>query len=339
MILVTGATGILGRVIVLDLLKRGRKVRATKRATSNLAEVLHSYHFYTENPEKYFEQIEWIDLDFEDLASVSQALEGISEVYHCAAKVSFHPDDYKEMLECNIQYTENLLYACENSGVQKFLFVSSIAVLDNVNEAGFLDEKSDFNAKDNHSDYALSKHFAEMSVWRASAEGLNTIIINPGVIIGSGNWKNSSGKIFQEFCNNWVSFSGNAAYVDVRDVAKISIELMENNAFGKRFIVISASKTYQEVANYLRKKVNRTEVKIVPKWMLNFGIFLNYSLGWLVRPLKLINPVNVASVSYNSKISNEKIKNELDYQFIPVSESLDFHFQNYLQDKDLFPTK
>ncbi|MGS0747444.1 NAD-dependent epimerase/dehydratase family protein [Halpernia sp. GG3] len=332
MILVTGATGILGRVIVLDLLKRGKTVRATKRPSSNLVEVQHSLQFYTENPDEFFNKISWIDIDFEDADSLKLALEGVSEIYHCAAKVSFHPDDNEEMLQCNIKFTENLLYACENSSVKKFLFVSSIAVLDNVNEQGILDEDSNFNPKENHSDYALSKHFAEMEVWRASAEGLNTIIVNPGVIIGSGNWKNSSGKLFKELAENQFSFSGGTAYIDVRDVAKISIDLMEKNAFGERFIVISETKSYQETANYLRQKLNKSDVKILPMWVLRIGVVLNFLFGWLIKPLKMVNSVNIKSVSYQSEISNEKIKKDLNIEFVPVFESLDFHFKNYLKD-------
>ena len=174
MILVTGATGILGRVIVLELLKRGKTVRATKRKSSNLEEVKNSFRFYTENPNEYFEKINWIDVDFDNLNSLEKTLDGVEQVYHCAAKVSFHPNDEKKMYHTNIEGTTQLLYACENSSIKKFLFVSSIAVLDGFNENGELDESSDFNPKIDHSAYAISKHFAEMEVWRASAEGLNT---------------------------------------------------------------------------------------------------------------------------------------------------------------------
>ena len=332
MILVTGATGILGRVIVLELLKRGKTVHAAKRPTSNLADVKNSFQFYTENPDVFFNKINWIDLDFEDSESLKQALEGVSEIYHCAAKVSFHPDDNAEMLKCNIKFTENLLYACENSTVKKFLFVSSIAVLDNVNEYGVLDENSNFNPKDNHSDYALSKHFAEMEVWRASAEGLNTIIVNPGVIVGSGNWQNSSGKLFEQLSQNQFSFSGGSAYVDVRDVAKISIDLMEKNVFGERYILVSDTKSYEETANFLRQKEGKSKVKILPIWVLKIVVVFNFFFGWLIKPLKMVNSVNVKSVSYQSEFSNQKIKNELNFKFIPVFESLNFHFKNYLKD-------
>ena len=146
MILVTGATGILGRVIVLELLKRGKTVRATKRKSSNLEEVKSSFRFYAENPSEYFEKINWIDVDFDNLNSLEKALDGVEEVYHCAAKVSFHPKDEKKMYQTNIEGTKQLLFACQNSSVKKFLFVSSIAVLDGFNENGELDESSDFNS-------------------------------------------------------------------------------------------------------------------------------------------------------------------------------------------------
>ena len=133
--------------------------------------------------------------DFEDLDSLREALIDIDQVYHCAAIVSFNPQDDKAMNKTNVDGTRNLLYAVENSTVEKFLFVSSIAVLDGYNEQGMMDENSDFNPKLNHSGYAISKHLSEMEVWRASAEGLNTVIINPGLIIGSGNWKKSSGDL------------------------------------------------------------------------------------------------------------------------------------------------
>jgi len=334
MTLVTGATGILGRVIVLELLKRGKTVRATKRKTSNLEEVRHSFKFYTENPEELFNKIEWVHIDFDDIDSLKIAVNGVEEVYHCAAKVSFHPDARKKMYHTNIDGTKNLLYACENSSVKKFCFVSSIAVLDGFNENGMMDEDSDFNSKLEHSAYAESKHFSEMEVWRASAEGLNVVIVNPGMIIGSGNWNESSGLIYENFTKGF-TFSGGTSYVDVRDVAKISVELMEKNIFGERFILISENKRYSEMTNFVRNKLGKSTPKILSKSVLNFAKILNFCFGWFIPSLKMANKANIESVTNLNPISNQKIRERLDYEFIPVEESLDFHLKNYRQDKKL----
>jgi len=335
MVFVTGATGILGRIIVLELLKRGKTVRAAKRPASDIDEVKRSYKFYTENSEKFFNKIEWVNVDFDDIHSLQNALNGVTEVYHCAAKVSFHPKDEKEMYHTNIKGTENLLFACENSNVQKFLHVSSIAVLDGFNEKGELDEESDFNPKIEHSAYAISKHLSEMEVWRASAEGLNTIIINPGMIIGTGNWGKSSGDIFPTFEKNSFTFSGGSNYVDVRDVAKIAIDLMEKNKFGERFILISENKKYAEIGNQIRRKLGLKDAGILSKGILNTGRWLNVFFGWLIPQLKMATKTNIESVTSTSIISNQKVKEALNFEFIPVQESVDFHLNNYINDKKL----
>ena len=333
MVFVTGATGILGRVIVLELLKRGKSVRAAKRKTSNLDEVRHSYSFYTENPDDFFNKIQWIDVDFDDIASLEKVLVGVEEVYHCAAKVSFHPARRKEMFHTNIEGTKNLLYACENSSVKKFLFVSSMAVFDGVNENGEVDENSDFNPKLDHSDYAVSKHFSEMEVWRAAAEGLNIAIINPGIIIGSGNWNSSSGEIFTSFEKYPFSMSGNAAYVDVRDVAAIAVKLMEQNIFDERFVLVSENKKYREVADYIRGKLGLKPSKVLAKSVLQMGYFSNLFFGWLFPKLRMMNKVNLDSVTSEKFVSNQKIRERLNFEFIPVEESIDFHIKNYIKDK------
>jgi len=333
MVFVTGATGILGRVIVLELLKKGKNVRAAKRTTSNLDEVKHSYSFYTENPDGFFNKIEWVNVDFDDIQSIQDALHGVEEVYHCAAKVGFNPKDDKEMYHTNVKGTQNLLYACEGSEVKKFLFVSSIAVLDVYNENGELDEDSDFNPKEDHSAYAISKHLSEMEAWRASAEGMNIVIVNPGMIVGSGNWGNSSGDIFPTMEKNSFTFSGGTSYADVRDVAGISIELMERNIFGERFIIISENKKYADLAKQIRKELGLKEAKILSEFQLTIGIVANTLFGWLIPQLKMVTKSNVEAISRMNIVSNSKIKERLNYIFIPLEETIDFHLKNYINDK------
>lgn len=333
MVLVTGATGILGRVIVLELLRQGKSVRAVKRRNSNLKEMEASLRFYTDQPELYFSKIQWVSIDFGDIFSIQKALEGVEEVYHCAGLISFNPKDKKEIYHTNIENTKQLLYGCEGSSVKKFCHISSIAVLDGKNENGELDENSDYNPKTHHSAYAVSKHFSEMEVWRASAEGLNTVILNPGVILGSGNWDRSSGEIFRNFEENNFTFSGGTAYVDVRDVAKIALALMAQNCFGERYIVVSENRKYEDLAKKIREKAGRAVPKPVSKSLLKVAYVANILLGWLLPKLRLVTQANIEAVENFTPVSNEKIKKKLGYQFIPVDESLDFHYKNYINDK------
>lgn len=331
MVLVTGATGILGRVIVLELLRRGKAVRAAKRTTSNLQEVRESLRFYSENSDEVFAKIEWVDVDFTDLFGLEQVLEGITEVYHCAATVSFDPSLSKQMFKTNIDGTKNMLTACENSSVKKFCFVSSVAVLDGVNEQGETDETCDYNTKLDHSTYAVSKHFSEMEVWRAEAEGLSTVIVNPGVIIGSGNWDSSSGLLFKNLLRG-VTFAGGAPYIDVRDVAKISVELMEREIFGERFILVSENRRFHEVGTYVRRKFGKDAPKVIQRPLLKIVQVFAILFGWLFPALRMVNKVSIDTVDGLSNISNKKIRQTLGYDFIPVTESLDFHLENYISD-------
>lgn len=330
MILITGATGILGRVIALELLKKGKKVRATKRKTSNLEDVRKSYQFYTDQPDFYFDQIEWVYIDFEDQDSLETALKDVDEVYHCSAKVSFNPKEEKSLYKNNSEATEKLLFSIDPSKVKKFLFVSSIAVLDGLNDAGEMDENSDFNSKLDHSNYAITKYLSEMEVWRASAEGLNTVIINPGLIIGSGNWNHSSGKLFKEMSNGF-TFPGSTAYVDVRDVAKIAVELMERSVFGQRFVLTSEVVKYKHIADKVRKYFGKKPATMISNSILDLLPFFSSIFGWFIPILKLGNKTNVETIKSDSKVSNQKVRETLNYEFIPIDESVDFHLKNYAQ--------
>lgn len=232
------------------------------------------------------------------------------------------------MYKNNSEATEKLLFAIDPDKVKKFLFVSSIAVLDGFNDSGEMDENSDFNEKLDHSNYAISKYLSEMEVWRASAEGLNTIIINPGLIIGSGNWSHSSGKLFKEMSNGF-TFPGSTAYVDVRDVAKIAVELMDKSIFGQRFILTSEVIKYKHIADKVRKTFGKKPARLISNSILDILPFFSVVFGWFIPILKLGNRTNVETIKSDSKITNKKIRETLNYTFIPIDESVDFHLKNY----------
>ncbi|MDC8103497.1 SDR family NAD(P)-dependent oxidoreductase [Chryseobacterium sp. PTM-20240506] len=331
MILVTGATGILGRVIVLELLKRGRTVRATKRDSSDLEEVKQSLKYYSENAESYFNKIEWVTVDLHNKESLQNALKDVQEVYHCAAKVTYDPKKQKDVTQVNVEGTENIIECCHRFHKIKFLYVSSAAIFNKGKCEKLIDENSDLISGENNTIYAISKCNADKAVLDAFHQGLDTIIINPGMIIGSGNWQKSSGEFLQVFANRLYSFPGGTGCVDVRDVAEIAIELMEKNIFGERFIIISENRKYSDLSRLIKKTVNPF---ILSENILKIGRILNILSGGLIPKLRLLTKANIEFLTSFSKMSNAKIVKTLNYEFITVEDSLDFHIRNFLSKKE-----
>lgn len=333
MVLVTGATGILGRVIVLELLKKDRTVRACKRKSSDLEEVKRSLSYYTENADILFDKIEWVDISLDDKKTLQQALQGIKEVYHCAAKVSYDPDDREKVERVNVKGTQNLLECCKNSGISKFLYISSAVIFKKEGKAKPVDEHSPIISDTNNTIYAISKCKADAAVCRAFQEGLNTIIINPGMIIGSGNWNKSSGEFLQNFIKGFYTFSGQTGCVDVRDVASVAIALMDKNVFGERFLIASENIKYKELSDIIAEKLHKRKPFVLPKIFLNTGKFLNILLGGLVPKLRMLTTQNIEFLTSSQNISNKKVATLLKYHFIPVRESLLFYIDNFLSEK------
>lgn len=335
MILVTGATGILGRVIVLELLKKGKRVRAIKRDSSDIEEVRKSWGYYTENPKIFFDSLEWVNADLNNRKSLCKALDGVDEVYHCAAKVSYDPADRKDVYRVNIQGTKTLLRCCMRLKINKFLFVSSAAIFE-ADHQTFADENCSYKDK-NNTIYAISKYKADMEVCRASGKGLNTIIINPGMIIGSGNWKESSSEFLKMMIDAPYTFPGGTGCADVRDVATIAVLLMEKNIFSERFLIVSEHKKYRDLSLLIRSKIQKGKPVVITKTMLKIGRFLNIITGGMLPGLRMLTAPNIGFLTAFPKISHEKVATLLNFTFIPVEESILFHLDNFLSEKNKNP--
>lgn len=330
MVLITGATGLLGRVIALELVKKGQKVRACKRPGSDLADVRESYRYYTEDPELYFDRIEWVDADFNSHGSLCGALEGVKEVYHCAAKISFDPGDREEVLESGILNTRNLLAACRAGRVEKFLYVSTSAVL-HANKKDLQAQVENHAAnRDIYPPYVVSKYISEKMVWQAYKEGLNTIIISPGMIIGSGNWEKENSQMLDLLVSGRFTFSGGTSCVDVRDVAAVAVSLMERNMFGQRFSVSSENVLYRDLAARVRKMFGLGKPFVCPAGFLKLLKPARKVLGLVHQHARFLTEENIRFVSARQYLSGRKIRNMLRCSFYPVEESIKFHYGNYL---------
>jgi len=330
MILITGATGLLGRVIVLELLKMGKNVRACKRPDSDLSDIQQTYHFYTSSADFYFDQIEWFDIDFNSRQSLYEALQGVSEVYHCAAKVSFDPNDRGEVLETGIVSTRNLLSACRYMRVKKFLFVSSAAVL-HVNKQDLeFQIKKDYSIKKYYPAYLVSKYICEKLVHNANKGDLKTVIINPGMIIGSGNWKKKQQQIPNFFLHSKFTFSGGTSCVDVRDVANTAVHLMENNIFGERFCIFSENMLYKDIATQIRKVTGQKKPIVCSRAFLRLLKPLRVFLEMLDSKAHFMTDENIEFISCTQYDESNEVRNVIPHDFYSVSDSIKFHYRNYL---------
>src|SRR5665647_796621 len=142
MIFVTGGTGLVGAHLLYELTLAGKKVKALKRKTSNLLQVLKTFSYYTKTPKELFNRIEWVDGDMLDYFALEKILEGVTEIYHCAAIVSFNPKERQKMIANNAEGTSNLVNAAIENRVKKICHVSSIAALGRLDDQQMVTEET-----------------------------------------------------------------------------------------------------------------------------------------------------------------------------------------------------
>lgn len=333
MILVTGGTGLLGSHLLLELTKAGKTVRAIKRTSSNTTQVKKIFSYYTPSPDDLFSKIEWVEADLLDFNSMEEALSGITEIYHAGAIVSFYPKDHKKMLKVNIEGTANLVNQAIHSGVGKFCYVSSVASLGRAENNGLTDEETYWKPSRKNSVYAVSKYGAEREVWRGMEEGLNAVIINPSVILGPGFWNANSGlfRLVYEGLNYYTM--GVNGYVDVRDLARAAVLLMDRNIFGQRFICSSENISYRDLFGLMAKYLNK------PAPRVNVPMFLT-SLAWRVETVRSfltgskpeVTKEMAISTTQTYTYSHEKICKTLNFKFLTVEESIREICGFFLQD-------
>jgi len=340
MILVTGGTGLVGSHLLFDLAKKGKKIRALKRKTSNIRRVSKIFSYYSPDSDKLFSNIEWIEGDILDTDSLSVAMKGVKEVYHCAGLVSFLPNKKDIMQKINVQGTKNIINTSLKEGIDKLCYVSSTSIAYSNNNIDKYDENFKWNPSAEHSNYSISKYKAEIEVREGIKKGLNCIIINPSIIIGPGDWTKGSSMLFTKVWKGYSFYtSGTAGFVDVKDVSSAMIKLMQNNdssIFNKRFIISSENCSYKNIiywiADSLNKKnpniyVNNLTLKLAGKFDIIKCKLLNQ------EPLITKEIIMMSDKKYY--YSNEKIKNTININFIPVKDSIKQTGSLFLKDMDI----
>ncbi len=246
-IFVTGGTGLLGSHLIYTLISQGEKVRAIHRKTSNRDILRKVIGYYGGDSEKLMEFIEWTECDINDYGRLSEAMQGVDFVYHCAAAVSFKNLGRETIIDNNVTGTSNIVKGCLENRIKKLCHVSSNAALGAKDGEFMVDETHEWNEEQHHSPYAISKYLSEQEVWKGIRKGLNAVIVNPTIILGPGEWSRGSASFFSRidggmlFCT-----TGTTGYVDVNDVVSSMITLMRSNFSGERFILNAGNPTFEE---------------------------------------------------------------------------------------------
>jgi dihydroflavonol-4-reductase len=324
MILVTGGTGLVGTHLLLELTKKYDKIRAIRRPTSDLRSVLETFALYEDDPAYNFDKIEWAEADLTEFESLLDALDGVDRVYHTAAFVSFDPRDRQVMIRSNAEGTANLVNACLEKNVKKLCYVSSTAALGNAPAGEMITEDMTWSYSKHRSAYSVSKHHAEMEIWRGMAEGLQAVIVNPSIILGPGNWKRSSSYLFSAVWKGMKFYTeGVTGYVDVRDVIRAMISLMEGEFSGERFTVTAENLSYRRVLEMIATSLDKPlpSIHATP-----FLISVAWRLNWLASNFngrrRSITRETVRSSKRKALFSNEKIREATGIQFIPIIQSV-----------------
>jgi nucleoside-diphosphate-sugar epimerase len=317
---ITGANGFLGVHIIHHLLKQGHTVRAIIRAGASLAEFHKVKEFYNLVPEIYA-MLTWYECVLYDIEGLKEVFSGVDYSMHLAGVISYLGKDFNRLLEVNQQYTANVVNVAKDAGVKKLLYCSSIAAIAKSGKEDRITESAEWDDELPHSNYGYSKHLGELELWRGAEEGLATVAINPGIILGYGDWTKGSNKLFGNAQKGFPFYSnGITGWVGVEDVARIAIKLCTSDIVGERFIVVAENKSFKEVSDRMTNALGTKKAAIEIKGLL-------YKIAYYLIAFKefiglggmLSRETVKASIAVN-RFDNTKVKKALDFDFEDIEE-------------------
>lgn len=319
MIFVTGGTGLLGSYLLRDLVARGQAVSALYR---------------TSIPDEPFaKSVNWIQGDILDVVLLEEIMQQVKQVYHCAAIVSFNPAKKYEMLKINAEGTANVVNAALVSGVQKLVHVSSVAALGRNAQGTHTSETDPWDEEKNKSAYGRSKYFAELEVWRGVSEGLDAVIVNPSTILGVGKWeKDGSAAIFRKAWEEFPWYTdGAGGFVDVADVAKAMIQLMESDITGEKFIINGENRAYKDVFTDMAKAFGKKPPhKKAPPFMIQLLWRLEKLRSLFTSKDPLITKETASTAQRKTFFDNTKLLRFLPgFQYKPLQQTIENYCETY----------
>jgi len=282
--LVTGATGFLGRHLVRALQGRGHDVVALARGSSQTAGL---------------DGVTWRRGDILDMPSVRDAAEGCDGVFHCAGMVSRDPAQSDALWRVHVLGTRNVLDAARAAGVGRAVVASTsgtIALSDDPNHIGREDDPTPHRLITRFA-YYRAKLYAEHEALAQSRDGLAVVVVNPSLLLGPGDVLGSSTGDVRDFLARRIPAvpAGGVAYVDARDAAEGMALAMERGTPGRRYLLNGSNCTVRAFFGRL-ERVSGVKAPIVP--MPPGAVVARVSTSLLERALKFVgaeSPVDPVS--------------------------------------------
>lgn len=312
-VLLTGATGFLGSYVARLLIEKGYEVIAIHRQSSRFELV-----------REVKSKIEWIECDLEELPILEEIIKRVDVVVHCAALISFQPQDNNLMYKINVEATRDLVDLSLANSVERFVYISSIAALGRHKNDEILDEKVEWQDGPLNTNYGISKQLGEREVWRGSAEGLNVIILNPSLIIGTGFWLEGSPALIANAQKGYPFYpKGSTGFVDVRDVAKLCVDAIKSNISAKRIIVSAENITYLKFFSILAKEFEkrRPSIALSQGWIA-IAWRLDLLLAKILRRKRMFSKESLDAASRRGCYDNSLSKEIFDFQYRSIASSL-----------------
>lgn len=278
MILVTGGSGFVGGHLVRHLSAMGVQVRALYNTNAPKGDLQNLPH------------VAWMQCDLLDIYAVEEVMRDVTDIYHCAAIVTFAPGMAEQMLHFNPESTANIVNQAIVQGIRKMVYVSSIAALGRngtINKS--INEDQEWGESRYNSAYGISKYLAENEVWRGIGEGLNAVIVNPSVILGAGNWGTGSPQLITLADKQFPFYThGTNGWVDVQDVVNAMVQLMNSDAEAERYIVSGGNHSYRHIFTLMAQALGKKP----PLWPAGpFVTGLAWRLGAVYSKITGRNPV------------------------------------------------
>jgi nucleoside-diphosphate-sugar epimerase len=310
-------------------------VRALYRSEAKRDAVADIFRNYHQEPSSLLARIEWVKADVLDLPALEDAFVGVTQVYHCAASVSFIPKEEEHMHKVNVEGTVNVLNLCSDNPNIRVCHVSSVAAIGRDGSEKMISENNEWKSGKYNSAYAVSKYEAEMEVWRATVEGLNAFVVSPSLIIGPGDWSQSTGAMFKRAWKGLPFYTrGGNCFVDVRDVAQAMVLLMESGVRNERFIIGAENVLFKDFFAKVATRMGKQPPRIEATPLLT-------ELTWRVeKVLSAITgkkPFITKETAHHAvqlnRYDNSKLLNQLPgFSFTSLDESIELVCASFLRD-------